>query len=282
MERSASGDGARPGAAGPARATGAQSIERALSVLSAFIQTRPALGVAEVARAVGLSPSTTHRILRALVAGGYLTQSDTTNRYALGRSALLLGQVAERNLGLDLARPVLERLGADTGESVNLGVREGRTAVVALRVLSAQPLRLDQPPGTRVALDCSAMGKALLAFSSDPAREVAALAPFEARTARTLVDPAALERDVVLTRERGWSVDDEESMVGVRCIGAPVLDAGGLARAAIAVQAPAARMPRSRFATLAPSVVAAALEIAETMPAGRALGGNAPAPPLAA
>ena len=282
MERSASGDGSSAGSAAPGRATGAQSIERALSVLSAFIQTRPTLGVAEVARVVGLSPSTTHRILRALVAGGYLTQSAATNRYALGRSSLLLGQVAERNLGLDLARPVLKRLAEESGESVNLGVRDGRVAVVALRVLSVQPLRLDQPPGTRVPLDCSAMGKALLAFSPDPAGEVAALAPFEARTARTLVDPAEVERELALTRERGWSVDDEESMVGVRCIGAPVLDAGGLARAAIALQAPSARMPRSRFPALAPTIVAAAREIGETMPAGRALDGGAPAAPLAA
>ena len=128
-----------------ARATGAQAIERALAVLSVFIQARPELGVADVARAVGLEPEHRHRILR-LVAGGYLSQNESTNRYYLGRSALLLGQVAQRNLGLEHAHSVLERLGEETGESLNLGVRDGDGVVVALRVPSPHALRFDQPP----------------------------------------------------------------------------------------------------------------------------------------
>jgi IclR family acetate operon transcriptional repressor len=112
------------------------------------------------------------------------------------------------------------------------------------------------------------MGKALLAFGPDGAGEVAALAPFAARTPHTRTEPEEVEREVDLTRERGWSIDDEENMVGVRCVGAPVLDATGTARWAIAVQGPAARMPRGRFAALGPRVVAAAAEIAEAMPSG--------------
>ena len=257
-----------------ARATGAQAIERALAVLSVFIQARPELGVADVARAVGLSPSTAHRILRALVTGGYLAQNESTNRYYLGRSALLLGQVAQRNLGLEHAHSVLERLGEETGESLNLGVRDGDGVVVALRVPSPHALRFDQPPGTRVALDCSAMGKALLAFGPDPGAELARLGPLEARTPHTHTDPRAVLAELEATRRRGWSMDDEESVVGVRCLGAPVLDGAGRPRAAIALQAPAARMPHSRIEALAPSVVAAATEIAGAMPPGRTLDGH--------
>jgi IclR family acetate operon transcriptional repressor len=255
----------------PARATGAQAIERSLAVLSAFIQARPELGVAEVARAVGLSPSTAHRILRALVAGGYLAQSEATNRYYLGRSALLLGQVAQSNLGLDHAHSILEQLGEQSGESLNLGVRDGDAMVVALRVSSPHALRFDQPPGTRVALDCSAMGKAVLAFGPDPEAELARLAPLEPRTAHTRTDLRDALAELEATLERGWSVDDQESVVGVRCIGAPVLDSGRRPRAAIALQAPAARMPFSRIEALAPSVVAAAADIADAMPSSRAL-----------
>ena len=207
------------------------------------------------------------------MAGGYLAQNESTNRYYLGRSALLLGQVAQRNLGLEHAHSVLERLGEGTGESLNLGVRDGDGVVVALRVPSPDALRFDQPPGTRVALDCSAMGKALLAFGPDAGAVLARLGPLEARTPHTHTDPRAVLAELEATRRRGWSMDDEESVVGVRCVRAPVLDGAGRPRAAIALQAPAARMPHSRIEALAPSVVAAATEIAGAMPPGRALDG---------
>ncbi|MHB2023576.1 MAG: IclR family transcriptional regulator, partial [Mycobacteriales bacterium] len=153
---------------GSERVAGTQAIGRALAVLRLFRERAEELGIMQVAQAVGLTPSTTHRIVRALAAEGYLTQSGVSDRYSLGREAVLLGVAAQRNLGLHTVQPVLERVAAQTGESVNLGVRDGSSALVLLRIQSSQPLRFDQPPGTRVPLHASSIGKALLAFGSDP------------------------------------------------------------------------------------------------------------------
>lgn len=251
------------------RVVGAQAISRAFAVLHLVRDRGADIGVGHIATELGLTLSTAHRIVRALVAEGYLAQNETNERYYLGGSALLLGQVAYRNFRLDVVRPVLERLAARTGESVNLGVLSGLCAIVVERVESPQPLRFTQPPGTRAPLHASAMGKALLAFNDDlEARFLAAegtLAPILANT-HTTAD--SLRADLEAIRARGWSTDDEESHMGVRCAGAPVLDGPRPARAAIAVQAPALRMPEPRFAEVGPDVVQAGKEIAALLPPG--------------
>ena len=248
----------------PNKATGTQSVSRALAILESFLSA-PDLGVSDVAARTGLSPSTAHRLIRSLVAHGYLEQHPETDRYHLGHSSIVLGQAARRHRGLDRALPLLERLGAETGESVNMGLLDVLEVVVVLRVESTQPLRFDQPVGSRTSVHCSSMGKALLAFAtSDGPAGPNRLSELRltAVTDRTITDPAALAGQLEVIRRQGFSTDDEESIIGVSCVGAPVLDGNGRAVAAIAVQAPTARMTPDRMATLGPRVIEVARQIA--------------------
>lgn len=254
--------GGLPGGRSSTRMPGTQAIDRALAVLSCFTGTETEFGITDIAERVGLSQSTVHRIARALVARGFLSQNMPTGRYHLGRATMLLGQVAQRDFGLDQALPLLESLGERTGESVNLGLRDGDAVVVLLRVQSPQPLRFDQPPGTRIALHCSSMGKSLLAFGHDTAWASERLPRV---TPNTITERKDLERELRVTRERGYSTDNEESIRGVCCVGAPVLDPSGRARAAIAVQAPSVRMPPERTVELAQLVVTTARDVASVM-----------------
>lgn len=248
---------------------GAQTISRAFAVLRLFRDHRGDLGVGAIAKELGLNLSTTHRIVRALVTEGYLAQNEENERYYLGTGALLIGQAAHRNFGLDVVHPVLQHLAANTGESVNLGVLAGDAAVVVERIESSNPLRFTQSPGTRVPLHASSMGKALLAFNDEAVRQCLSGTKRLARlTPKTVTTPKALRTELEEIRTRGWSVDDEESNIGVRCAGAPILDASGIARAAIAVQAPAVRVPDERFDELGPEVTRAAKEISALLPPG--------------
>jgi len=249
---------------------GTQAIRRACAVLALFRDTRSDLGIAQIAAAVALRPSTVHRIVRALVAEGYLAQNTETDRYYLSRSAVMLGMAAQRELGLSAVMPILERIGAHTSESVNLGVPDGTHALVVLRVESPMPLRFDQPPGTRVPLHASAMGKSLLAFGgSDVDTYLGDIGGRLPRyTPATITSPDALRKELAETRARGYSIDHEESITGVRCVGAPILAPEGTARAAMAIQAPTVRMPGSRIDDLAEQVMTAAKEIAEILPVG--------------
>lgn len=246
----------------PTARSGAQSVERALALLRCFTdEAADELGITELAEATGLTASTAHRLVRALCAEGVLQQDARSERYRLGPLLAVLGRRAEGLLGYDRARPVLEGLAASTRESVNLGIRSGDEVLVVLDIASDQPLRFDQVAGTRVPLHTSAMGKCLLAYGAGLEAELRALPALTGLTDRTITDHPSLLLDLERTRARGWALNDEERIPGVRAVGAPVLH-GGVAVAAVAVQGPAVRLTDDRLDGVAASLVTAAGELA--------------------
>jgi IclR family transcriptional regulator, acetate operon repressor len=249
------------------RVAGTQTIGRALAILGLLRDSKGGLALTDVSRALSLHMSTAHRILRALVSAGYVTQN-TEERYRLGREAYLLGQAAQRELGFDIVVPLLKDLALRTGESANLVVRDGNEALVVLRVESSQPLRFTQPTGTRIPLHCTSTGKALLAFSPDPAKDVEDLGELEQFTPDTITSPRELLRDLEAVRLRGYSTNVGERVRGVCGVAAPVLGNSGELIAAVAVQGPSIRMPADRLDELGQLMVETAEEIAHIVPGG--------------
>jgi IclR family acetate operon transcriptional repressor len=247
---------------------GTQTIARSLSVLRVLRDAHDDVGVTEIARAVGLHASTAHRIVKALVAAGYVAQNGRSERYRLGREAFLLGHAAGRTLGFDAAMPLLDQMAQTTGESVNLVVRDGQEALVVLRVESRQPLRFGQPVGTRIPLYCTSSGKALLAFASDPPAEVAQLGTLERLTSTTITSPEDLLRDLAETRARGYSINRAERVAGVCGLAAPVPGTEGSSIAALAVQGPEIRITEDRISELGRLVIETAQAVRATVPAG--------------
>ncbi len=258
----------RADAASPTVAAGSQTILRALSVLHALRDSATDLGVTEIAMKVTLPSSTVHRILRTMVLTGYVAQSTETDRYRLGREAFLLGRAAGHTLGFDAALPLLEVLAGKTGESVNLVVRDGAEAVVVLRVESAQPLRFSQPAGSRIPLHCTSTGKALIAFSADMGKTVAALGELKPYTSNTITSAKDLLHDLTETRERGFSINHSERIPGVRGVAAPVVGTNGVLIAALAIQGPELRMADERISELGRQAVETAGAIMAVLPSG--------------
>lgn len=251
---------------------GTQAIGRALAVLRLLADRGAEVGATTIGAELGLSSGTTNRILRALVAEGLAMQNPKSDTYYLGSGAILLGQAAQRVFGLDRALPVLEQINAETQESVNLAVREGRDSVVALRVQSTLPLRFEQHPGARFPLYTTASGKAILAFSPSAEDYVSSLpAELEQLTPSTLQTPRQLQTQLGETRDRGYSIDDGENVAGVCCVGAPVLDSDGFAQAALVIQVPTIRMPPERVVELGVRAITAAKEVARFVPIDRTL-----------
>lgn len=247
---------------------GTQTITRALNVLGVLRDAGSDVGVIELARALDLHASTTHRILRALVAANYVVQNAQTERYRLGPAAFLLGRAAERTLGFDEAMPLLEQLAAATEESVNLVVRDGDEGLVVLRVESEHPLRFIQPVGARVPLYCSSTGKVLLAFAGDLHEEVARLGELKRLTPTTITSPRELLGELEEIRDRGYSVNKGERIPGVYGVAAPVLTTDGIATTALAVQGPEIRISDDRVGQLGRQVIETADAIAAIMPSG--------------
>jgi DNA-binding IclR family transcriptional regulator len=241
---------------------GAQAVERALRVLRAFEGSEEALGITDVAGSTELTLSTAHRLTRALCRGGLLVQDPRTERYQLGPLLVVLGRRAEERLGYAALLPSIERLASETGESVSLGIRTGDEVLVVLHHHSDQPLRFDAEPGTRVPLHSSAMGKCILAFSTDPAAEVDALPTLQALTGRTITDRARLLDQLLTVRDRGWALNDEERDPGVRAVAAPICDTSRTAQAAVAIQGPTLRLVDDRIDDIADRLVSATVEMA--------------------
>jgi DNA-binding IclR family transcriptional regulator len=233
--------------------SGAQAVERALTVLHGVEADDDGVGVTELAQRTGLTVSTTHRLARALTEAGLLIQNPRTERYQLGPALIALGRKAEQRLGFQQALPLLKELAVATGESINLGIRAGNDVRIVLVVESSQPLRFSQEPGSRIPLHVSAMGKCLLAdsgASGDIDDQIARLGELTPATHRTITDPDRLRAELELVRERGWALNDEERNTGVRAIAAPVRGPDGVI-AAVAVQGPTVRLTDDRITDLA-------------------------------
>jgi IclR family acetate operon transcriptional repressor len=250
--------------------SGAQAVERAVALLRCFDGVSETISLTELAHRTGLRVSTAHRIVRALVRGDLLDQDPATERYRLGRAFAVLGQAAMQGFGFHAVRPELMQLTEATGESASLGVRDGDDVLVALSAPSSQPLRFDQPTGTRLRVHASAMGKALLAFASpDVKATVAALGALPRYTDTTITRRAALVEELLAVREQGFAPNLEERYVGVCGVAAPVLDDSGQARAAVGIRGPAARLDAARISELGPKVTATARLVATLLPLDR-------------
>ena len=211
--------------------------------------------LSDIAHETGFSITTTHRILGALCADGFLVQNHATERYEIGPELVRLGVRAAHDADAKHTREVLDDLAATTGESAAVSIRIGDDAIVAECTPSNQRLRFDHELGSRVALHASAMGKVILAFGSENgAKSLGALEKF---TANTFTDVAVLERDLETTRARGWSFNNGERYEGVVGYAAPVFDAAGRFVAAVGIQGPDVRVDES--------VVSAVLEAAERL-----------------
>jgi len=243
--------------------SGAQAVERAMAILRCFEDGDDDLGVSEIAARAGLRVSTAHRIVRALCGEGFMDQDRRTDRYRLGRTLVLLGQRAASQLGLESARPVLERLATATGESAALGTRQGDEIVVVLVTSSSQRLRFDHEQGGRIGLHASAMGKAILAHSTHHLdRAVPAEMELGRFTDHTVVDRDQLLVELATIRERGYAVNDQGRFDGVVGVAAPLIGRDGMARAAIGVQGPTSRLTGGELTSAADEVRKAAEELA--------------------
>jgi DNA-binding IclR family transcriptional regulator len=247
-----------------------QSLDRALDLLEA-LAAADELGVSEIAGMTGLVPSTAHRLLATLVARGYAAQSPNSGRYLLGYKLLELTSGLQDRLErlVATARPHLEAIQSETGETTNLVVLEGRDVVYVDSVSGTRSVRLFTEIGRAIPAHTSGAGKALLAWR-DP-QDVEALlghAPLAPSTPKTLTTLEALQDDLVRIRRRGYSTDDEEHELGVACVATPIFDHAGLPMAAISVSGPTPRILHADTADLAGVLREHAQEVSVALRAG--------------
>ncbi len=246
---------------------GVKSLFRALSLLEILASNGSHRSLGDIAHAAKMPPSTTHRLLRSLQQMGYVVQNQVTSEYALGDALISLGRKAEQQRDLrDLARPWMEKLARATDETVNLTALVNDGVVQMEHVDSRNILKVTYDFDQVFPVHASASGKVFLAYLPATERErMLRRSGRQTFTKRTIVDTAALRAELDAIRSRGYALDDAEREEGVRCIAAPIFDAGGAAVAAVSVSGPSLRLSLTKLHELAESVVATASAISVSL-----------------
>jgi IclR family acetate operon transcriptional repressor len=243
-----------------------RTIERCLDVLETFLDKKGEVSLTSLAAAAGLNVSTAHRIAGTLVKRGYLVKGGERGKYSLGLKVLEFGAATSQASVMEVALPFLERLNRESGESVNLAIKDNGEAVYIHHLDGNHSLRTFTQVGNRVPLYCTGVGKVLLAAMQDSDIEaIFGGGGLKACTGNTIVDLDRLTGELSRTRQEGVAIDDEETETGIRCVASPVRDSTGKVVAAISVSAPSVRLGYKRLEEMKPAVKRCALDISRAL-----------------
>lgn len=246
----------------PARGSKVQSVERAFGLLETLADNGGVLGLSQLAAESGLPLPTIHRLIRTLVDIGYVRQ-EPSRQYALGPKLIRLGERSSRLLSV-WARPHLQRLVGELGESANLAQLDGDQIVYVAQVPSHHSMRMFTEVGRRVLPHCTAVGKAIMAgMPVDEVRDILARTGMPKHTENTITDPMLFSRQLAWSTEHGYAVDEGEQEVGVRCVAVSVPNAPS--RLALSVSGPATRMSDQLISRAVPLMREAAAELSRDL-----------------
>ncbi len=250
------------------RSYSVQLLDRAILVLDALYAASPrGLLPIEIAQKSGLHKSTVHRLLSALQQHRLVEKEAHTGKYSLGLKLFELGIRAIPNVNLrERARPYLERLVFETGETAHLCVLAEHEILYLDKVESPKTIRIASSVGGKNAAFCSAVGKVMLAEL--PEAELDNLFrkhKLVAYTRHTIVTPAQYKAVLEQVRENGYAVDNEEREEGLRCVGAPIRDHTGRVIAGMSVAGPAFRLSNTQDLVIAKLVMSITAELSAAL-----------------
>lgn len=237
-------------------------LTKTLRIIDLLRDSHSPVSLHEISSQAGINKSTALRLLAHLEREKYLRR-DEKGGYSLGPQLLELGSDYKVQAPLrEIARESLWELWRVTHETVNLAVLDGPDVVYIDCLESPHDFRLVSNSGMRAALYRTALGKALLAYQpSEHCERIIKSLRFHPFTPNTITSMPALSRELGSVRRSGYAVDNEESVLGLRCIAAPILNGKGIAVAAISISGPASRITPQETPALGEAVRTAAQEI---------------------
>jgi DNA-binding IclR family transcriptional regulator len=243
------------------------AVERALTILEELARSKRGLRLPEVVHRLGFPKSSTHSLLVALERRGYLQRNDKTGRYLFGVKILTLANAALCEMTLrEVAHPALACLMHSTGLASKMGILDRDQAVLIEQVHPPYVLAPMTWLGKRLDLHCTALGKALAAFQ--PRQNWNRLATEHSlprHNDATISSPTRLIKELTLTRERGYALDNEEFDLGMRCLAVPVFSAPDETAAAIGVTGTTLEIYDGKLESLVKSLKAAAADIGKLL-----------------
>lgn len=231
-----------------------------MSLLIAFRRTSGCATLTELAREASVSKSTAHRLLGMLRSAGLVDRHGMD--WYLQSPVLQLGALAlrgETGILREVAAPYMAELYEETHENVHLAMLDGREVVYLEKLYGHRSTPSPSRVGHRVPTHCSALGKAMLAFSDEETVRHVIAGGLRPATPRSITGPGALLRQLQAARTDRVAFDREESRLGLMCVASPIVSPSGRPVAAISV---AGSVRTMNLDALAPKVRAAAAQIA--------------------
>lgn len=236
-----------------------RAVDRAIAILQSFTAEQPAMSVIEIQRRVGLSRPTLYRLLHTLALKGLIRAEGEPQRFKLAHGVMQLAHVWLRGLdAVGVARPILERLRDQTGETAALFALQEDRGICILECASHHVLAISRGVGHAVQVTQGATGKAILGHLQ-PAQQREFLDKL-ARAQRTQLEDALAE-----ARRSGYATSRGEIFVGAVAVAAPYFDHRGQVIGSVGLYGPTARVSDDRLREFARLVVDAAREISSLL-----------------
>ncbi|HEV3171872.1 MAG TPA: IclR family transcriptional regulator [Actinocrinis sp.] len=235
----------------------AAGLDRAAAILGAFDAEHRELTLSALVARCGLPRSTTHRTADRMIRLGWLDKPQ--DRYRIGNRLFEISSLAPIRLELrEAVLPYLQDLHSATKTTVQLGVLDGAQILVVEKITGHRSMPMLSQVGGIIPAYCSALGRAILAYSDTASIDAVLGAGMPARTPRTLTTRAAVIRELTAVPARGWAVDREEGNIGVSCVAAPIFAPLGEVVAALSVTGPTALVRADRIGPAVRMAAAAA------------------------
>ncbi len=245
-----------------------EAVVRAIDIISLVAASSRPLTLSEICKKTGIPKTSAFGIVNTLVHKRALEVADDqvkSFRIGLGILETTLAALSESDL-LKAARPTLEELNGLIGETILFAVEDNGQMVFLDMLQGEAYLRAIVKLGTRVEMHCSAIGKAVLAAM--PENELLTFlndSPLSKKTTHTITSRAELMKDLQATRQRKFSLDDEENVEEVRCVGAPIYSRSRKVIAGVSITTHASRVDRDKLEYYGALIHNAALKISRRM-----------------
>jgi IclR family transcriptional regulator, KDG regulon repressor len=244
-----------------------RSAYRTIVILEYLARADGPKDLAIISRDLGLNKSTLYRFLSTLTAEGYVLKEPAKGRYSLGPKVTWLGaKFLEKNPLIKIARPLLEDLSKESGETVHFALLDNHEVVYIDKVDGRQAVLMASRIGARMPVHCTALGKVLLSGKPESEwRHYVSAKGLPPRTPHTITDPEVFYRELRCVRQQSYAIDNLENEDGIRCIAAPVKNSEGQVVAALSISGWNLTMTPERVVSLAPSVCRVASKISEKL-----------------
>jgi DNA-binding IclR family transcriptional regulator len=223
------------------------AIEKALNILMAFVPENQEMGTVEISKMLGLNKATASRILLTLAKKKFLQQDPKIKTFKLGQSALLLGRTVIDSLNsqfVQIVKPHMDRLRSTVNTSILLEQMINDRSIVMAVSEGQQRIRLAGHVGESVPIHAAVGAKSILAFSDPETAErvIGRIDVFERFTPKTITSKDEFMKNLKEAKRNGYSLDDEETDMGIKAIGMPIFDYRNVVVAGLAVVFPAHRI----------------------------------------